>query len=267
MKNVELGLGLLSLGRVWGVRNVPPPPDIEAQKVIVLARTNGITFFDTAPAYANSEECLGRAMSSGSVDFSDAVIATKAGEHWREADKTTYVDHSLDALCASLDMSFDRMGRVDILQIHKATEDVVGAAPIASFINYAQSLGVREFGASVSSTIAAERAVKTGLFQWLQYPLNLEDRAFSGLAARLNDNKMKAIINRPFGMGKLATGGPTSRIAAFRHLLDSDLPTGSVILSGTSSTTHLVENIDNYKRALVELDRFRDTGRDHSRSL
>jgi hypothetical protein len=41
VQNIELGLGLLSLGRTWGVRNVPPPSEVEAQRLIILARLRG----------------------------------------------------------------------------------------------------------------------------------------------------------------------------------------------------------------------------------
>lgn len=267
MGDIELGLGLLSLGRVWGVGNVPPPSEADALRLISLALSRGIRFFDTAPAYARSEEYLGRALSSGSADFSNATIATKAGEHWREADETTYVDHSFDALCASLDNSFARLGRIDILQLHKSTEDVVGTVSVARFIAYAQGLGVREFGASVSSYASAERAIETGLFQWLQYPLNTDNGTFADLGECLQDHKMKAIINRPFAMGALATEGSASRIAAFGHLLNTGLPVGSIILSGTSSPVHLIENINNFGSAAFELDRLRNTGGDYPRSL
>ncbi len=264
MEKVELGLGLLSLGRTWGVRDVSPPTEPKALQLISLARSKGIRFFDTAPAYGKSEDRLGLALSSSASGFKEAIVATKAGEHWQDARETTFVDHSFDALCASLDRSLDRLGRVDILQIHKATEDVVCAPAVAKFLLYAESLGVREFGASVSSVAAAERAIDTGLFQWLQYPLNESNGSFAHLGGRLRKSNMKSIINRPFEMGKLATMGSERRIAAFRHLLHAGLPNGSVILSGTSSADHLIENIVNFESASVELDSFWNSGRDHT---
>jgi aryl-alcohol dehydrogenase-like predicted oxidoreductase len=79
---IELGLGLVSIGRRWGVRDVAPPPAEEAIALIEAAVAAGIRFFDTAPAYGASEDLLGRALRGGGFDASRVTIATKFGEHW-----------------------------------------------------------------------------------------------------------------------------------------------------------------------------------------
>ncbi|NSY07657.1 hypothetical protein G6L84_14145 [Agrobacterium tumefaciens] len=73
MPSVELGLGLLSIGRQWDVNDVLPPKEEAALSLIEAAYSNGLRLFDTAPAYARSEAILGRAP----VPSSEITIATK----------------------------------------------------------------------------------------------------------------------------------------------------------------------------------------------
>jgi aryl-alcohol dehydrogenase-like predicted oxidoreductase len=47
---IELGLGLVSLGRTWGVRDVAPPSEADGTALLQRAITLGIRVFDTAPA-------------------------------------------------------------------------------------------------------------------------------------------------------------------------------------------------------------------------
>ena len=63
-QGVELGLGLVSLGRQWGVRDVDPPNEADAAALLECAVALGIRVFDTAPAYGSSEERLGRFLTS-----------------------------------------------------------------------------------------------------------------------------------------------------------------------------------------------------------
>src|SRR5262245_31433078 len=55
---VELGLGLVSLGREWGVHKGQPPSRDEALALLAAAVRLGVKFFDTAPAYGASEVLL-----------------------------------------------------------------------------------------------------------------------------------------------------------------------------------------------------------------
>ncbi|MTH95630.1 aldo/keto reductase [Roseibium sp. RKSG952] len=251
MNTIKLGLGLVSIGRRWGVRNTTPPPKPEAIALIHAAHEMGIRLFDTAPAYNTSEAILGEALNARPEMMKDVIIATKAGEHWVAQDQNTEVDHSYNALCRSIDRSLDLLGRIDVLQVHKATEESVRLADVERAILKARSCGIPAFGASVSSETAAHAAIETGLFDWLQFPLNSSTPGWLGVHARLAEKGMRVLANRPFAMGEAAQTGEIGRIAAFKHVLNSGLPKGSAILTGTSSISHLSENISSFRASLA----------------
>lgn len=249
MRTVELGLGLVSIGRRWGVRDVAPPPTEAAIALVEAAHAAGIRFFDTAPAYGDSERVLGLALRHGAIDTKSTIIATKIGEHWNDETGEAYVDHGYDAMMRSLDRSFERLGRIDLLQLHKATAANIEAADVARVFDGARAAGVGRFGASVSDVETARIACRTGRYEFLQFPYNLAVGQLEPVFALLREHGMRAIVNRPFAMGGLATDG----VAAFGHVLSADFD--GVVLTGTSSLVHLAENIAAFRAAQIATSR------------
>ena len=246
---LDLGLGLLSIGRVWGVGQNEPPSEQDAEELLRRAIELDITVFDTAPAYATSEARLGRFLHGlGPVRRKDLVVMTKAGEHWDYARGTSYVDHSRDALRRSIDRSLELLGRIDVLQIHKATRDVVRDAGVLAALEYARACGIATFGASVSDEASGVAALETGAYHALQFPLNIADPSLAPLLTVLEEAGGTAIVNRPFAMGGLlrsAADTGTHARAAFRFLRQT-MDRG-VVLSGTGKAAHLAENVAAFR--------------------
>lgn len=221
---VELGLGLLSIGRPWGVRQEPPPSEDAALHLLQSAVDLGIRFFDTAPAYGASEAILGRFLRT---NRREVFIATKMGETWQGA---SVVDHRYESLQRSIDRSVELLGRIDLLQLHKATADNLRSPDVGRAVEYARSRGIREFGASVPDVAAAEVAASSGWCTWLQFPYN---RANTALEPIFRLTGMKLIVNRPLAMGALGT-------EAFQFIRRRQF--AGVVLTGTKSARHLAEN-------------------------
>lgn len=100
----RLGFGAWAVGgSAWG----PANPEGERLAALVRALDLGVTFFDTAPAYGESESLLGRALR-GRRD--SVLLATKVGPG--------------ESPRASLEASLRRLGtdRVDLLQLHEVGE-------------------------------------------------------------------------------------------------------------------------------------------------
>lgn len=248
---LELGLGLVSIGRTWGVRDVPPPAESQALELLSTALEIGIGTFDTAPAYAASEAILGRFLAGLSApQRSGLTIMTKAGEHWDAETSSPTVDHGYDVLKRSIDKSLALLGPVAVLQIHKATEETVGAPGVLGAMDYARSAGIARFGASVSTVEAGRRALETGAYSFLQFPLNEADRRFLALLPDMAAAKVRPIINRPFAMGALVQSdkSPDAAHAAYaflaRHVGDG------IILTGTGKPAHLRENAMDFAAAV-----------------
>jgi aryl-alcohol dehydrogenase-like predicted oxidoreductase len=223
---IELGLGLLSIGRPWGHRREPPPDERQALALLESAVALGIRFFDTAPAYGESEAILGQFLRHAAADV---VVATKMGEWWDGASST--VDHSYEALKPSIDRSLERLGRIHLLQVHKASAESLRSDDVARAVEYARGCGIADFGASVSDLAAAEAAARTGWCSHLQFPFNRANTALAP-AFRLG---LRPVVNRPFAMGELAAG---REAFAFIRAMDFD----GVVLTGTKSPAHLAEN-------------------------
>ncbi len=251
---VELGLGLIGLGKPWGHRPVEVPSRKEALEFLSFAWSSGIRYFDTAPSYGISEEQLGAFLETLTpAELQSATIATKFGEHWDAGRAEPYVDHSFDALKASLDGSLRRLGRIDILQLHKTSVPVLRSKHLAMAWDYARSLGIPVLGASCADLSSASLVYSNSLYGVLQIPCNQEHQIFVPMFEAATRRGLRLAINRPFAMGKIfyqdAAPADSAGLCrdAFRFLLSH--PFNGVVLSGTRSRAHLEENCRAWQAA------------------
>ena len=240
--SVQLGAGLIRIGREWGYVHQQIPSEPEALAFLEHAVDLGIRYFDTAPSYGLSEERLGKLLQSTPLEKrKQLTIATKFGEHWNSARWEPYVDHSFEALRRSLDQSLARLGRIDVLQLHKTTPAVLHSAGLQEAWEYARSLGIAKLGASVSDLESAEAVLADPQYWCIQLPLNKTNRTFANVVTTASQRDLFIALNRPYAMGGMLYGD--TRIAkqeAFRFILKRRF-TG-VILTGTSNIKHLDEN-------------------------
>jgi len=144
-------------------------------------------------------------------------------------------------------LSLSLLGTIDVLQIHKATSDVITHPDVIAAMEYARRCGVTAFGASVSDVEAGRLALESGLYDALQFPLNMSNTNMAPLLTELAASGRAAIVNRPFAMGGLLTGQPFEEAAkaAFRYI-EERLPR-AVVLSGTGKVAHLAQNLDAFQ--------------------
>jgi len=241
-RRLALGLGLIGIGKPWGYSNDAVPPETQVRELLEAAFTLGIRYFDTAPSYGVSEQRLSGFLASLVRTQRDLLtIATKFGEHWDPRNQKPFVDHSYDALARSLDESLGRLGRIDLLQLHKTTPEILRSRDVERAFLYANSLGILNVGASVSDLESAELALSMKSLSVLQFPLNPASLQFVECAQRATASGMLAVTNRPFGMGGLLyTKPPLTQEAAFNFL--NNQPFDGIVLTGTKSAVHLREN-------------------------
>lgn len=245
----QLGLGLIGIGKPWGHAPRPVPSEPEARALLEFAFGLGIRYFDTAPSYGDgvSEERLGQYIRSLNAEQRAAVtIATKMGEHWDRQTGQPYADHTFDALRRSLDRSIERLGRIDVLQLHKTTPGALRSAAVNRAWEYALSLGITRFGPSASDLESAMMALDDRRFGVLQAPFNVSHTLFAEAIDRAVANGVCVAVNRPFAMGALAAAGKDKR-EAFRFVL-ARRP--AVVLTGTVSPEHLRENWEAFQAEL-----------------
>jgi aryl-alcohol dehydrogenase-like predicted oxidoreductase len=207
----------------------------ETTSLVHEAVSLGIRFFDTAPAYGASEEKLGRALKPLQAEV---VVATKFGEHWK-GDGSTFVDHSANAILASLARSLELLGKVHLVQVHKCSREVLQNESVMHAVAVLKKLGVA-VGASVGDPETLEAALEAGVFDSLQFSLSTKDRRFVPMVSDVVGEGLLPIINRPYAMGDLEIASHQERCRAF-EFIGKNVPR-AVILTGTASPNHLREN-------------------------
>lgn len=239
--SVELGLGLIGIGRPWPRPDNPLPASEVVEQLLATALDLGVRVVDTAPAYGSSERLLGDYLRAHDPGPDALVVSTKAGEVWT-AERGSVVDHSVEALQTSFDQSRRLLGRVDLLQLHKCSPDVLADAPALRWLEKQRSSGeVRSLGASVSGVDALDLALSLDLFDYIQVPFHREHTELGARLAAFSDQPI-GLFNRPFDSGTL---NPRSNpFATHSEFLDR-----GVVLTGTTNPRHLSQNVAAFSQA------------------
>lgn len=159
----------------------------------------------------------------------------------------SYGDHSYDGLVRSLDRSMKLLPRIDLLQVHRATEEALRREDVYRALEVALRRGVAEFGASVKRMEAARIAAESGWFQWLQIPYNPLRQEMAPVFALARERGIRLLVNRPFAEGALLMDsdgrpveGSDARRRAFEFIRAQAFD--GLVLVGTKSAEHLREN-------------------------
>jgi len=250
---VELGCGLIGIGRVWGFKESAVPSEEQALAFLDAAFAQSIRYFDTAPSYGLSESRLGKWVSGLKPEQRNEItIATKFGEHWSDDDQKPFVDHTFAGLKKSLDQSLARIGKIDILQLHKTNPTVLKSDDLKRAWEYAQEKGITQLGVSISDLESGKIVVDDDKYQVIQLPFNQQNTAFEPIIKAATQSGKQIVTNRPFNMGETVNKDQTkSREAleqeAFEFILAQCF--NGLILTGTKSPEHLRENLQAFNEA------------------
>ena len=172
----------------------------EAERVVRSAFDRGITLFDTANAYKDSEAKIGRALS----DVRDRVVlATKSFK--REG----------QALMEQLENSLRQLNTdyLDIFQVHQVSreeewQELNRPGGAMDRLLQARDRGVIRFlGFSSHSLDMALRLVRTGVFSTVQFPFNfLEREPLDELHPAAERDGMGILAMKPFAGGAIDDG-------------------------------------------------------------
>jgi aryl-alcohol dehydrogenase-like predicted oxidoreductase len=152
----EVGFGVWTIATGWWGRHTAE----EAHRLLLRARSLGITFFDAADVYGYGfgEELLGRAFAKDP----EVVIATKVGYNFygakeaRESDQELPQDFSPSYLRKAVEESLRRLKRetIDILQLHNLRMEQVWDDGLWEFLESLQREGkIRAYGAALGPAI------------------------------------------------------------------------------------------------------------------
>jgi predicted aldo/keto reductase-like oxidoreductase len=167
----------------------------EAVKVLLNAYDRGVTFYDTANMYRDSEAKIGRALSPVRNKI---VIATKTIRR----DAKGFLKHLEKSLN---DLNTDY---IDLYQFHQVAsieewEKITKEDGALSAANKAKKDGKIKFlGVTSHNLQIANKLIKTGLFDTVQFPFNfIEQDAKNKLHKYSRDKRIGIIAMKPFAGG------------------------------------------------------------------
>lgn len=171
------GLGCAQFGQEYGMSSKGKVlSEKETQEIIEVALENGVSFFDTAPDYGNSEEWLGKILSRARKK--DLVIATKL--RWVREPKPSS-EYVRDTIERSLEDSLRKLRRetLDIVYIHQQELFFQFQEIFLSVLEKAKQSGyVKHVGISLYEPREAEQALSHKELEVFQVPYNVLNRAF-----------------------------------------------------------------------------------------
>ena len=237
-----LGLGTVKIGRNQQVKypsGFELPDDQSVIELFELARSLGINFIDTAPAYGSSEQRLGELLP----DRHDWVIVTKVGEIFE--DGQSRFDFSYDYTVASIEHSLKKLKRdvLDVVLVHSDGNDmdIINNQPVFDALEAVKNKGlIKAYGMS-SKTVeggcwVVENCDVVMATANLEYD---EERPVLELAEKLNKG---VIIKKGLQSGHAdSASGGTGVDSAFKHILGQ--PGVSSMIVGTINKQHLRHNV------------------------
>lgn len=230
-----IGLGTVKLGRDQAVKYPGPftiPDDATVRNLLAQARDLGINLLDTAPAYGNSEERLGKLLTNRQ----EWIIVTKTGEEFAEG-KSSF-DFSASHTRMSIERSLKRLGTdyLDIVLIHSDGNDeiILNDSGCVEELRECQRQGlVRAVGMStktIAGGILAASLLDIVMITWNQEQRDQEVLDYARVTG-------KGVLVK-----KGLMSGHTGSVADSMQLLMQTPGIHSAII-GTITPTHLAENV------------------------
>lgn len=245
-----LGLGTVKLGRDKGVKypgSFTIPDDEAALTLLQQTWALGINLIDTAPAYGNSEQRLGKLLPQLPHDW---LICSKAGESFNSETGESYFDFTAEGLTRSIEQSLQRLGRdqIDIVLIHSDGNDV----PVIEHFKALETLNELKQQGLIRATGMSSKTVEGGLLTLDQSDIAMvtHNLSYQGeqavLDAAAKQNK-SVFIKKAFASGHLPEG--TDSITESFKLIFANPAVASVIV-GTINPVHLADNVAKAVRAI-----------------
>jgi aryl-alcohol dehydrogenase-like predicted oxidoreductase/spore coat polysaccharide biosynthesis protein SpsF (cytidylyltransferase family) len=176
VKSLPLILGGAQLGSKYGITNEQAAPSYTEVDVLINAALNsGITTFDTARAYGDSESAIGKALCNVSED--KVQIVTKLGSlsdcpsDGSASTVASFVEASIFRSCREL-----RRNVLDCVLLHRVSHrDEWNGEAWRTLKNLKDHGVINQLGASVQSPVELQRVLHDALVTVIQMPFNIVD--------------------------------------------------------------------------------------------
>ena len=177
--------------------------DAEAKALLELACQNGITSFDTAPAYGEAEARIGKWLAGTTQSGGQSIYLTT---------KLSKVDQNIpesslhEVVAEGLEGSLERLGveQISLVVAHSAVDLL--KPQILDCLRRHQAEGrIARIGASLYDVETAHRLLDRDILSAIQIPFSVADRRFStsGVVARAKEMGVTVFCRSVFLQGAL----------------------------------------------------------------
>lgn len=245
-----LGLGTVKLGRNKALKYPQPfdlPTDAQAADLLRAAQKRGVTLLDTAPAYGEAQERLGRIL--GACGGRDRwTIVTKAGEHFDPDTGISTFDFSPRGIIDSVERSMKhlRTDRLDAVLIHSDGDDeriLRDGTAFDALARFKRRGRVRCVGMSTKTAAGGLLAVNSGRCDVVMLTLNARHDADLPAIREAGKRGVGVLIKKAFESG----AGVAPDEALERCYAE---PGVSCVVVGTLRAEHLEQNAAAAERIL-----------------
>lgn len=241
MKTVTLGsTGICVPQNAFGALPVQRVMKDQAVALLRRARSGGITFFDTARAYSDSEEKLGLAFGG---HWDGIYVATKTAaltpeDFWRDLETS---------------LSLLKTDHIDIYQFHNAAQCFRpgdGTGMYECMLEAKKQGKIRHIGATAHRIGIAEEIIGSGLYETLQFPFSyISSEREQALAEKCRRANMGLIAMKGLAGGLIRR---SDAAFAFISQFENVLP-----IWGIQRERELDEWLDFFKTPAVMTDELR----------
>ncbi len=234
----ELGLGTVKFGRNTGVKYPSrfAIPRFEAlESLLEKAKSLGINYLDTAPAYGTSEQTLGELLDGNKDGW---VISTKVGEYFTN-DESHY-DFSREATLKSISASLEKLklDKLDLVFVHSNGEDrrvIEDTEVLPTLIDLRAQGIIKAIGFSGKTVEGSKLALD--VCDVFMVALNEHDTSQTALIDLCSKHNKGVVIKKA-----LASGHATNPDTALRYAHQYPGVTSTIV--GTISEHHLEQNVE-----------------------
>lgn len=173
MRISRICLGAAQLGMDYGINNITGKPSQEESRSIVrTAVENGVTAFDTAPAYGESEKVLGECLREFAADC--VVISKLPGIDWKlgPAGVSADIRRTIETTISNL-----KIDQLPVCLFHRFEDMYVRERAALGELASLRDTGlIEKIGASVYTPEEAESCLRLAACEVIQVPFNLADK-------------------------------------------------------------------------------------------
>lgn len=194
----EMTLGTVQLGLNYGINNKSGKPSADtASEILKTAEECGITTFDTAAAYGDSECVIGEYFSKSE---NRRAIVTKA--HFDDVSKAELFDVLVNK--AKLSAERLRIGKLPFFMLHNESYiKKYGTSIINALVKLKNEGFVEHIGASFSDKTDILNLCDTDAFDCIQVPLNIFDskEISDGSVKKLSESGVTVFVRSVYLQG------------------------------------------------------------------